>query len=65
LPDSALWALALLVGFDLIFGGGSLVVIALKGRRVICLASRNVGRPQRSSLPGNSGRYNDLLLTLL
>jgi uncharacterized membrane protein HdeD (DUF308 family) len=32
-PESALWALALLVGIDLIFGGGSLVVIALEARR--------------------------------
>ncbi len=33
LPDSALWALALLVGLDLAFGGLTLVVIALEARR--------------------------------
>jgi uncharacterized membrane protein HdeD (DUF308 family) len=33
LPDSALWALALLVGIDLIFGGASLIVMALEARK--------------------------------
>jgi uncharacterized membrane protein HdeD (DUF308 family) len=33
LPDSALWALALLVGLDLALGGLTLVVIALEARR--------------------------------
>jgi uncharacterized membrane protein HdeD (DUF308 family) len=33
LPDSALWALALLVGMDLIFGGASLIAIALEARK--------------------------------
>lgn len=33
LPDSALWALALLLGIDLIFGGASLIVMALEARK--------------------------------
>ncbi len=33
LPDSALWALALLVGLDLVFGGLTLAVIALEARK--------------------------------
>ena len=33
LPDSALWALALLVGIDLLFGGASLIVMALEARK--------------------------------
>ena len=35
LPASALWALALLVGIDLIFGGASLIVMALEARKEI------------------------------
>jgi uncharacterized membrane protein HdeD (DUF308 family) len=33
LPGSAVWALGLIVGIDLLFGGWSLIAMALAGRR--------------------------------
>jgi uncharacterized membrane protein HdeD (DUF308 family) len=32
LPGSAVWALGLLIGIDMLFGGSSLIAIAMKAR---------------------------------
>jgi len=34
LPGTLLWALGLLVGIDMVFGGGALIAMALEARKV-------------------------------
>jgi uncharacterized membrane protein HdeD (DUF308 family) len=35
LPDAALWAVGIIVGIDLAFGGSSLIALALAARKAV------------------------------